>query len=198
MACVREAVVLLEEQPVLFLGVHERPAATQLATAQKHRQLALLDALTHQHLGPLTIETWFAFVFGGIDTRVPDDDLAATVFAFRDDPFECPVVERVILGHDRQPPFAVPVGRPIRNRPRLQDAIGFQAKVVVQPPRGVLLHNERQRPAANLRLRRWGRLRRTRKVALGAVLLERAHTPTPQLTGSTMWLTPATIMLRRP
>ena len=74
--------------------------------------------------------------------KLTDDDLAATIFAFGDDPFECPVVERVILGHDRQPPFAVPVGRPVWNRPRLQDAVGFQAKVIMQLRRAMLLDDK--------------------------------------------------------
>src|SRR5260370_15668484 len=100
-----------------------------------------------------------------------------------------------MLGHDRQAPLPVGIGRPIRNRPRLQDAVCFQAKVVVQPSRGVLLHDERQWPTTNRRCDRWGRLSRAGKVALGAVLLEWAHTPLiTQLTSSTTLLTPPTII----
>ena len=80
--------------------------------------------------------------------RVPDDDLAAAVLATRNDAFERGVVERVVLGHDRKAAFAVRVGRPVRDRPRLQHAVGLEAEVVVQSPRGVLLNDERERPGA--------------------------------------------------
>jgi hypothetical protein len=78
----------------------------------------------------------------------------------------------MVLGHDRQAPFAVLVRRPVRDRPRLQDAVDFETEVVVQSPRGVLLDDEREQPVAGLPLTGRG-LSGARKVALGAVFVER-------------------------
>jgi hypothetical protein len=77
----------------------------------------------------------------------------------------------MILGHDRQALFAVRVGRAIGDGPRLQDAIGFEAKVVVQSPRGVLLDDEGERPTMGLPLA-WRGLRGAGKIALGAIFVE--------------------------
>src|SRR5207237_2123242 len=115
---VGEAIVLLEEQPVFVLGVDERPTAAQFAAAQKHGQSTPLDALPYHRLGPRAVEDRTAVVFGGVDACIPDDDLTAAVFTLGDDALERAVVEWVILGHDRQAPLPVGIGRPIRDRPR--------------------------------------------------------------------------------
>jgi hypothetical protein len=44
--------------------------------------------------------------------------------------------------------FAWIEGRPSRNRPRFQDSIAFEPEVVMQPPRGMLLDDEEERPRA--------------------------------------------------
>ena len=95
----------------------ERPAAMKFMTEEKDRQFATFDAVTHEHFGPLAVEARTAIILGGIDARVPNDDLAAAVFALGDDAFERGVIERMVLGHHGQASFAVRERRSVRNRP---------------------------------------------------------------------------------
>src|SRR5207245_2505127 len=116
----------------------------QLAAEEKDRQLATLDTLTNHAFGALSVEARAALVFGGVNACVPDNDLAAAIFALGDHTLKRGVIEGMILGHHCQSLFAMCVRWPVRDRPRLEDAIGFQAKVVVEPARGMLLNDERQ------------------------------------------------------
>src|SRR5579864_9486942 len=110
----------------------------QLVALEEQAKLALLDAAAHQPLSALAVVTRLAVLLGRVDTTVPDDDLASAVFAPGDHPLERAVLERMILCLHRQAAFAMRVGGPVGNRPGLQDPVGFESKVVVQPPRRVL------------------------------------------------------------
>ena len=171
MAGIGEAVVLLEEQPVLVLGVYQRPTAVQLATLQEDAELAALDPAPHQRLGTLAVEARTAVLLGRVDAGVPHDHLPPAVFALGDDALERGVLQRMVLGHHRQPAFAAGVRGAVGDRPRFEDAVDFQAEVVVQPTRGVLLDHERQWPSARRRLG-GRRFSSAGKVALGAVVVE--------------------------
>ena len=93
-----------------------------------------------------------------IHTAIPDDDVACAVLFFRDDAFEGGVIERMVLDLDRQSFLAKLQRWTFRNRPGLEYPVQFESKIVVQPARCVLLHDEQQRPAALDDLRsRFGR-----------------------------------------
>src|SRR6185503_4581740 len=79
----------------------------------------------------------------------------------------------MVLDFDREPLVSRVERRPLWHRPGLEHTIELKPEVVVQAPRGVLLHDKQQRsvaPAA--RLRRG--LRRARELAFCGVLLQRA------------------------
>src|SRR5207248_6993243 len=128
----------------------ERPAAAQFAAVEKDGQLAVFDALAHQCFRALAVEAWLAVVLRRVNAGVPDDDLAAAVLAFGDYPFEAGVVQRVVLGHNRQASLAVLVGRSVRDGPRLEHAVDYEAEVVVQASRCELLDHESQQSSVRL------------------------------------------------
>ena len=86
-----------------------------------------------------------------------------------DHAFEIAVIERMIFDLDGQALDPGVEARAFRHRPALEHAIHLQAKIVMEPPCGVFLHDEAERmsrlfaPAA-ARLRRFG------EIALAAVL----------------------------
>ena len=108
-----------------------------------------------------------AFV-GRIDAAIPDDHFARAVLPGRNHAFERGVVVRVVLGLHGEALFARIERRALGNRPGLEDAVAFEAEVVVQVPGGMLLDDEQQRPAARLGEDRRGLGRRV-EGALGRV-----------------------------
>ena len=73
---------------------------------------------------------------------IPDDDAAGAVLALGDAALELGVVERVVLDVHGE---ALVVGRQARapgDGPALQHAIELEAQIVMQPARGVLVHDE--------------------------------------------------------
>lgn len=99
---------------------------------------------------------------------VPDDHTAGAVVPLRDDSFEPCVVERVVLGHHRQPFDRRVVGRAFRNGPRLEHPFHLQAEVVVKM-RSVMLLNDEERQLHLAGPFRAGRLRRLFEPPHGAV-----------------------------
>src|SRR5260370_5570816 len=73
---------------------------------------------------------------------IPDDHGPATIFALGDVALEIEIVDRVVLGADRQSFLAERQARSSGYRPALQDAIELEAQIVVQPARGVHLDHE--------------------------------------------------------
>jgi hypothetical protein len=156
-------VVGLDQQPVLFaalvaaLHVHEAPSALELAARELELEVAF---------GQLSV--WV--VIGRPAAAVPDDDAASTVFALGDAPLELGIVERVVLDMHRE---ALVVGREARapgDGPALQDTVELEAQVVMQPARGMLVHDE-QLPGLAAQLA--ARLRGAREVALAVVVAQR-------------------------
>jgi hypothetical protein len=146
-ATARVAVPLLDQQPLLArrpaLRLHpdERPAAAQLVAEQVEEDLALPQRLL-----------WIA------DDRppapVPDDRLARPVVAVRDHALEVGVLDRVVLGLDRQALVGRVGGGALRDRPRLEDASPLQPEVVVEPSRRMFLNHEEMRASGRRRCRR--------------------------------------------
>src|SRR5439155_21796329 len=84
---------------------------------------------------------------GPLDRLVPavveDPDLARAVVTLRDRALERPVLEGMDLGLDGEPFLALRRGKPFRDRPRRQPSFAFEADVVVQAGRTVLVDPER-------------------------------------------------------
>jgi hypothetical protein len=81
-------------------------------------------------------------LLGFVPAVVPDRDCASAVLPAGDLALERRVLQRVILGLDREMVAGRCVGNPLRHRPAHQNPIALQPEVVVQPPRVMLLHHE--------------------------------------------------------
>src|SRR5208337_3705824 len=163
-----EFVVALDEQPVLVLVARlaphpdEMPAALQLLAIELELEMALGESLVRivdRLPGP----------------AVPDENRAAAVLALRDRSLERPVFERMVLDHHRKPLLAGHEARAARHRPAFQDAVEFEAKVVMEAPRVVFLDDEAVSFSGSGRGR--PRFRSGLEIALGAILLERHLNP---------------------
>src|SRR4051812_48664312 len=75
---------------------------------------------------------------------VPDIDVPAAVLPLRNVAFERCIRDRVIFDFDREALFGGVERWPFGHRPTAQRALPFEAKVPVQPARGVLLNHEDQ------------------------------------------------------
>jgi hypothetical protein len=147
---VGESVVVLEQQPLLIGGSsHQRERSFEFFAAQENAQLALLQFGPDARLrfGAIAERILRAFV-GRVDAAIPDDHVAAAVFLRGNHALERGVVERMILGFDREALVAHLQRRALGNGPGFQHAVEFEAEVVVHAPRGVLLHDEEQRAGA--------------------------------------------------
>jgi hypothetical protein len=129
-------VLQLAQQPVLALLARlplepdQQPLALHPLALEREVQVPLVDVLPAlaRHRRPRP--------------PVPQHHRAAAVFARGDDPLELGIGHRVVLGAHREP-LDLGIGRgSLGHRPRLQDAIGLEAEVPVQPRRVVLLHDE--------------------------------------------------------
>src|SRR5581483_1089522 len=107
-----------------------------------------------------------------VGSLVPDDDFTRAVLAFRNDAFERAVVVWMIFDVHRKPPVLWVERRTFGHRPRFQNAVGFQAKVVMQT-RGVVLLNDKAQTLSALEPLP-ARLRRRFEIALSVITFERA------------------------
>src|SRR5207248_9667285 len=73
---------------------------------------------------------------------VPDPDRAGAVLAGRDVALKLEVLERVILGPDRQPILGPVRRNSVRHRPRSQRPVVLQPQVPVKSPRVVLVDHK--------------------------------------------------------
>ncbi len=111
-----------------------------------------------------------------VAAAIPDAHAPAAVLAPRDVAFELEVLERVVLGVDRQVVALRVEWDATRDGPRQQHPVVLEAKVPVHAPGVVLLDDE---PTARLPVvGAAGRLRRRFEVPLLAVLVEALAHPT--------------------
>jgi hypothetical protein len=128
-------VVLLDEQPVLalFVGLaadpHQHPAAFHALAVEPDVQLALLQA-------------FMGVAERGPCAAVPQHHRATAIFALRNGAFEVAVVQRMVFGAHRKSFVRRIEARPLGHGPAQEHAIELKAQVVMQPPGGVLLHDE--------------------------------------------------------
>ena len=135
-----ERIMFLDEQPVL--GAVFRPGlepdqhefAVQPRTVEQEFQFALVERRLR-----------IARKLRRPGAAIPCLDRAGAVIALRYDALEIGVVERVILGPDREPLVGRIAGRAFRHRPAPQHAAIFEAEIPVQAPRCMLLHDEDRR-----------------------------------------------------
>src|SRR5439155_6867613 len=106
---------------------------------------------------------------GNPPARVPQHYGAAAIFARGNGSLEAAIIERVILNVHREPLFIGIETRPFGHRPALEDAVEFETKIPVQPPRGVLLNDEAVALAPDLAP---ARLLRLGEVALAVIGLD--------------------------
>src|SRR5262245_18193174 len=128
---------MLDQKPVVATdafvapSAHQHPPALELLARQSEFQLALAESLFR--INP---------VFWRPQPPVPYHDGAADILSLRDRAFKVPVVERMILNFNRQPPIARGERRPLRHGPGLEDAIGLQPQIIVEPGGSVLLNHK--------------------------------------------------------
>ena len=172
----RVGVLMLDEQPLALTprGLHQRPGAAQFSAPQREGELARRQPFLHAPVRRLTVaEGEDAVLVRRVDAGVPDDHLAGAIVPRRDHRLEGQIIQRVVLDHDRQPLLVGIERRPLGHGPRLQRPADLQPHVIVQTPRGVLLHHKAQ--AAPSRTVAAPRLRRPGEVALLLIAVE--HSP---------------------
>ncbi len=89
----------------------------------------------------------------------------------RDDALEAAVLERMVLDVQREPPLARVEARALGHGPGEQHAVQFEAEIVVQGTRGMLLDDELE-PGRATPAEAPTRLRRCAEISLPAVGLE--------------------------
>src|SRR4029079_5650671 len=129
-----EFVGRLDEQPRLLpfartlAHAHKMPMAAQLLAMQLEIEMAFLHPLVR-------------IVLRRPAAAVPDHHGAAAVLVLRDGAFELIVFERMVLDVDGETLVARNEARAPRHRPAQPHAVEFEAKIVVQPSRVVLLYD---------------------------------------------------------
>src|SRR5262245_39952892 len=99
---------MLDQEPVVAAGAfiappaHQHPAAREFLAREREFQLALAQSLFRTNP-----------VFWRPQPPVPYHDGAAAILSLRNRAFKVPVVERMILNFDRQPPIARGERRPL-------------------------------------------------------------------------------------
>src|SRR5215468_3579613 len=78
--------------------------------------------------------------------EVPDDDVAAAVLPHRDHALEIEVFDRMVLDMDGEPFHRRIQRRPVRDGPAHENAVNFEAKVIVQAAGPMTLYDETPLP----------------------------------------------------
>ena len=154
---------MFDEQPVRTLAAvavachaHEHPASLELLARHHELQIAIAEHATNGFIA-----------FRHPEATVPQHDRAAAVFLLRDRSFEITIIERVILNLDGEALITRIERRPARHGPGFEHPVDFEAKVIVQTRRVVLLDDE---------ARVFGRLDRARAARLCRLLEIAART----------------------
>src|SRR5580704_17528215 len=175
-------IALLDQQPVLFVlrpgtGAHPRAHERERTVEFEAVQLDVDFSLANR-IGRIARR-----IDNFVDTAIPHDDGTRAVVAGRNHALEVAVLERMVFDGDCK----MLVGRihrgAFRNGPRAQDTFHLESKVVVKPPRRVLLYDEgaavRGTWTRNLAPERF---RRARRAAFATVLSDR-HSSLPMRKG---------------
>src|SRR5262249_9778310 len=122
------------------------PAAAQLAAGELELEAAAGQPAP-EPLGRLVARGWRrqAVLLRPELAAIPDDHLAGAVVAARDHALAGEVVERGVLGRDRQPLLARVGREAVRDGPGLEGAVELEAEVEVHAAGGVGLDCEAER-----------------------------------------------------
>ena len=132
-----EGIAVLDQEPfVLGAGsavfdADQNEAAAEFFAEELELEVAFGQAFVDAHVA-----------FGRVRAFVPDDHFAAAVFAFGDGAFEFAVVVGVIFDLHCQAFVGGIHRRTFGDRPGFQDAIEFEAQIVVEAGGGVFLDDE--------------------------------------------------------
>src|SRR4030095_10547473 len=85
------------------------------------------------------------FAVNVVGPAVPDHHGTATILSFRNHPLEVFIFNRMVFDFDGKMFLAALPGKSLRQRPRFQHTFHFQAEVVMQPARSMLLNDESRR-----------------------------------------------------
>ena len=132
----RRVVVRLEQQPVLLLlarlGLHAHKVPAALAASRRSSVNLRCPCDSRTAGSPSGVQVpWSQTII----VPPPYSPFGMT-------PSKLAVVERVVLGVHREPLLAGIEARALRHRPALQHAVELEPEIIVQAPRGVLLHDE--------------------------------------------------------
>ena len=126
---------MLDQEPVGSLAAiavmahaHQHPAAAELVAVQREFQVALLESALR--------------IVGLPIAAIPELHGAAAILALGNGAFEIAVIQRMVFHLHRQPLVVRIERRPLRDRPGLEDAVEFQAQIVMQPARVMLLNDK--------------------------------------------------------
>ena len=136
---------VFDQKPVLRAAcrTHQGPRPSELTASQREGQLPCLYLTADPFLRLLPVSKGHDPTFvRRVDSRVPDYDLTSPVVAIGDHALERTVVYGVVLHLCCQPLLPGVKGGTLRDSPGPEHAIQLQAKVVVEPSRGVLLDDE--------------------------------------------------------
>ena len=117
------------------------PVDHPVAAVGAEQHVAALDALPREGDHHLVLAPLVQLV----GAAVPDLHRSRAVLALRDLAVEVEVLERVVLGTDREVVALRILRDPLRDRPRSQRAVVLEPQVPVQRPGVVLLHHEPRR-----------------------------------------------------
>ena len=160
-----------------FVAEGARVVATDLdvgklsdLTGAEHRKL---DVRSTAAVESLAVESDLDLVWLPLvpfeSPRIPDPHRSGSVFPGRDVTLELEILERVVLGADRQAVLGW-IGRDsVGDRPRGQDAVVLEAQIPVQARGVVFLDHESRLLGGARRLLPAARLRGLAEAALGAV-----------------------------
>src|SRR5438105_10976825 len=136
----RLLVTLFDQQPIiaalacgLASHAHQRPVAMQLLALQRESEQAF------------AVGRFWVWIERHPRAAIPQQHGPATILALGDDTLERAVVEWVVLDMDGKALLSRVEARSSWYRPTLEHAVHLQAKIVMQPPRSVLLHDKAQR-----------------------------------------------------
>lgn len=146
----RRSIIALDKQPIVapLAGAHahayEMPASFQLLAMQNEIEMAFSIAR-------------MGISLGRPGAMIPDQNCAGAILSFWNRALESTIIKRMILDMDGQAFLARHEAWPARYRPTFQDAIEFEAEIIMQPRGSMFLHDEAiagSARSASARLRR--------------------------------------------
>ncbi len=151
-----KGVVHFHEEPVLIAAsfaahADEHETALELLAVQRKLQSACCNAFYHRLICPQVV----------VGTLIPDGHCTGPILPFWNRARECGIGERVVFDLDGQTLVRRIRRGAFRNSPALEHALHFQAEIVMQSARMVLLHNKNRSISMAFFLRgqpgQWGR-----------------------------------------